>query len=105
MFAVLYAFKVIPGKTNDFIKGWSGLTKLIYQYENSLGSRLHQTEPNSYIAYAQWPNKATWKNAGNNLPAQATKFRELMKESCSEIKTASELDVVTDLLKQQQYNK
>ncbi|MFT5824302.1 MAG: hypothetical protein ACI8ZM_005569 [Crocinitomix sp.] len=104
MFAVIYSFKVIPGRTNDFIKGWSGLTKLIYQYENSLGSRLHQTEPNTYIAYAQWPDKSTWKNAGNNLPEQANEFRKLMKDSCSEIKIESELDVVADLLKQQQHD-
>lgn len=105
MFAVLYSFKVILGRTEDFQKGWSGLTKLIYQYENSLGSRLHKTGPDTYIAYAQWPNKSTWENAGGNLPKQANEFRKLMKESCSEIKTDSELELVIDLLQQEQFSR
>jgi hypothetical protein len=103
MFAVLYSFEVIAGKNDDFIKGWSGLTKLIYQYENSLGSRLHQTSPNTYIAYAQWPDKLTWENAGNNLPSSAVHFRKLMKQSCSKISTDKELHLIEDLLQQNQF--
>ncbi len=105
MFAVLYSFNVLPDKSKDFIEGWSGLTNLIYEYENSFGSRLHKIAPNTYIAYAQWPDKSTWKNSGSKLPEQASVFSKLMKDCCAEIKTENELELVADLLKSQQFNK
>ena len=98
MFCAVYKFEVKEGQSEKFIKGWEGLTKLIYQYEGSLGSRLHLEHRNNYIAYAQWPNKETWKNSGKKLPAEAFTFRELMKDSCVSITTSHELDVVSDLL-------
>ncbi len=98
MFYVIYSFTVKPNLEKDFVKGWTGLTQLIYKHEGSLGSRLHQKSDNEYIAYAQWPLKATWKNSGNNLPEQANNFRKLMKESCTKIQTEMELPVTVDLL-------
>jgi heme-degrading monooxygenase HmoA len=103
MFTVIYTFKVKPNNEKDFITSWKRLTEFIYQYEGSLGSRLHKQKSSEYIAYAQWPNKESWKNAGRHLPAEANKESEKMKECCTSIKTTYELEVLEDLLKREIY--
>lgn len=104
-FTLIYSFKINNGKEVDFIHSWTELTKLIYEYEGSYGSRLHKADDNLFIAYAQWPDKETFNKAGKNLPEEATTYRQLMRESCSEIKTDYELVVVKDLLKKEQHDK
>lgn len=99
MFTVIYSFKVKINQEEKFIQGWKGLTKLIYEFEGSLGSRLHKVGELDYIAYAQWPLKETWKNAGSNLPESAAFFRSEMKNACEKIETLHEMEVVSDLLK------
>lgn len=103
-FTVIYSFKIIEGKEHDFINAWTELTKLIYKYEGSYGSRLHKVDKQLYIGYAEWPNKETWGNSGNIIPVTANKFRNQMRESCSEIKTEYEMNVVRDLLNEKKYN-
>ena len=100
MFSVIYTFTVKPGKENDFVAGWSGLTKMIYQFEGSFGSKVHKDQNGGYVAYAQWPSREAWKNAGRNLPKEETdKFRAQMKDSCTAMETLFELDLVMDLTK------
>jgi len=97
-FTVMYSFKVHEGKAEDFIIAWTEMTKLIYAFEGSYGSRLHKVNDGLFIGYAQWPNKATWKNSGNKLPDAAVEFRRKLRECCLEIKTEYELESVVDLL-------
>ncbi len=105
MFTVIYQFKVQQGREEDLVQSWRALTDLIYKYEGSLGSRLHKENETTFIAYAQWPDKETWENAGSNMPEEeANKARELMKASCSEINTLHELEVVDDVLKDDFYH-
>ncbi len=99
MFAVIYQFEVKEGRESEFIDAWKELTQLIYEYEGSLGSRLHRQKDSIYLAYAQWPDRETWKNSGNKLPESADKVRKTMKDCCSGIETLYELDCVEDLLK------
>ena len=99
MYCVIYQFDVKAEKTKEFETAWAELTKLIYEYEGSLGSRLHLDENGKYIAYAQWSSKKVFDNAGKNLPSKAEIFRKAMRESCSEIKTLHKLEMITDLLK------
>lgn len=103
MFVVIYQFKVKKGLRSEFVEGWNGLTKLIYQFEGSLGSRLHQEDEDMYIAYAQWSNKRAWESSGNNLPPESEKFRTLMRNSCHEITTIHKLNMVSDLLANQTF--
>lgn len=103
MFAVIYSFEVKPGLDEQFRESWRGLTELIYQYEGSLGSRLHHAGGPLYIAYAQWPDRATWENSGEHLPDAADAFRKRMKASCSEIRTLYPLEMTDDLLKDSIY--
>lgn len=104
MFVAVYYFKTKAGKTDQFIKAWEELTKLIYQFENSLGSRIHKKSENEFIAYAQWPDKETWSNSGAKLPDSANEFRTMMKEACIEIRTEHELEMLSDLLKSNTFN-
>lgn len=98
-FAVLYRFDVKPGMEEQFLHSWTELTRLIYRYEGSLGSRLHQSTDGAYIAYAQWPNREQWANSGNKLPSSAQEWRDAMKSACHSIETMHELEVKNDLLK------
>lgn len=99
MFVAIYSFKVKENCEEAFIQSWEDLTKLIYQFENSLGSRIHRKSKNEFIAYAQWPDKETWENSGSNMPEKANSIRKIMKDSCEEISTIHELEMVSDLLK------
>ena len=104
MYAVFYSFKVKPKQVINFIKGWQGLTDLIYQYEGSLGSRLHKKGRLEYIAYAQWPSKNKFESFGENLPEKANEYRDLMRVSCEEIEVISKAEVVKDLLADKLYD-
>ena len=99
MIAIIYQFHVKENKTEQFLQSWKELTELIYQYENSLGSRLHHHNDNIYIAYAQWPDEHTWNHSGNQLPEQAKVVREKMREACHSIEKLYELEATIDLLK------
>jgi len=57
MYCIIYRFKVIEGKEEDFIKLWSKVTSAFRTNCGALGSRLHINDKCDYIAYAQWPSK------------------------------------------------
>ncbi|MCH2197959.1 MAG: antibiotic biosynthesis monooxygenase [Flavobacteriales bacterium] len=98
MFCVVYEFQVIPGKEDLFCQAWREMTELIYEFEGSLGSRLHQQSDTHYVAYAQWPSKERWENSGSRLPAIAEKISQDMKDSTLKIKTVYQLESTDDLL-------
>ena len=98
MFCVIYSFEINPEKRESFIEAWREMTLLIREYEGGLGSRLRQESVSKYIAYAQWPNRATWENASDKLPASANAIRTRMREACTDISTLHELKMVEDLL-------
>lgn len=103
MFIAIYRFKVKKNNEEIFIEAWEDLTKLIYRHEGSLGSRLHKSDSNEFIAYAQWPDRATWKNSGDRLPPEADIVWKNMREACEEVENIYELDSISDLLKTDTY--
>lgn len=98
MFAVIYQFEVIEGKSKVFEKAWKQLTDLIIKFEGGLGSRLHKKSDQIYIAYAQWPDRETWQKSGGSLPEESIKLREEMRDACKKIDTLYELEMVDDRL-------
>jgi len=104
MFVVIYKFEVKENMNSEFLKAWEELTDLIYEYEGSLGSRVHFERENVYVAYAQWPDKGTWENAGSNMPENAEEVRSRMRNSCAKIETLYELECVKDLLRPKSKN-
>jgi heme-degrading monooxygenase HmoA len=63
MFAVIYRWRVIAGKEAEFGEGWRAGTEAIATEFGGWGSRLHRGAGNVYVAYAQWPDQATWAKA------------------------------------------
>jgi hypothetical protein len=63
MFAIVYRWQVVPGLEAQFEAGWRRGTQRIAVEFGGWGSRLHQMDEGDYIAYAQWPDEATWKKA------------------------------------------
>lgn len=64
MFAVIYRWRVIAGREAQFEEGWKAGTAAIAKEFGGWGSRLHKGEaPGVYVAYAQWPDEATWRKA------------------------------------------
>ncbi|KAA3650979.1 MAG: antibiotic biosynthesis monooxygenase [Bacteroidetes bacterium] len=100
MFAVIYRFEVKENCDQKFIHAWSEMTKLIYKYEGSLGSRLHHQEKNIYIAYAQWPNREKWETFGNKLPLVAKTHSLNMRDACIQSETIYKLEMLEDYLAQ-----
>ncbi|MCH4552074.1 antibiotic biosynthesis monooxygenase family protein [Aestuariibaculum lutulentum] len=97
---MLYSFEVKQDQEAEFITAWTNLTNLIYEYEGSLGSKLHKGEGQSFIAYAQWPSQEKFEQAGDNLPEEANKYRDTMRASCEKIEVLQKMEVVKDVLKQ-----
>lgn len=60
---MIYRWRVIPGLEAQFEAGWTRGTEKIAREFGGWGSRLHRAEGNVYIAYAQWPDEATWRAA------------------------------------------
>lgn len=104
MFCIIYAFDVRPGMEEDFMKGWEGLTRLIYQYEGSLGSRIHHETEERLIAYAQWPDEFVFEESGKKLPEEADVYRQLMRQACVSINTLHRLHMLNDLTQTKPYS-
>jgi hypothetical protein len=103
MFAVIYRWQVVPGLEAQFEAGWARGTERIAAEFNGWGSRLHKGEGQTYFAYAQWPDRATWEKAletrMRHSDDDARKmYRDAIVEGTFETVFAGE--VVSDLLEQ-----
>ena len=63
MFAVIYRWKLVPGREATFEEGWRAGTAAIAREFGGWGSRLHRGDDGVAVAYAQWPDRATWESA------------------------------------------
>jgi len=61
---VIYRWRLEPSLVEDFCHAWQEMTHLIRAYRGGLGSRLHRATDGSYLAYAQWPSRASWLESG-----------------------------------------
>jgi hypothetical protein len=101
MFAVVYRWKLIPGREAEFEEGWRAGTEAIAKEFGGWGSRLHRGEDGMVLAYAQWPDRATWEKAmatrmhhSNN--AARAKYRGAFARESFETLFAGE--IIADLL-------
>lgn len=92
MFVAIYEFRLKSvDETTTFKRAWKGITELMLAHCNSLGSRLHKADEVTYIAYAQWPDREHWEQAGHKLPDAVNNLREQMRGACQSVKTLHEL--------------
>lgn len=98
MFVAIYRFDVKPSEEEAFRASWRALTLLIREHQGGLGSRLHRADTHTYIAYAPWPDRSTWR-AAREGPAREgiEKLGAALRSSCTAVETLFQLDVVEDL--------
>lgn len=63
MFVAVYWWRVHPGKEAQFREAWRRGTERITAIYESFGSRLHRDRDGRFVAYAEWPDEATWQAA------------------------------------------
>ena len=63
MLAVIYRWRVAPGKEQQFQVAWEFVTREFLANAGSLGSRLHRSSDGMWVAYAQWPDRDSWERA------------------------------------------
>lgn len=59
--AILYRWRVTPGREDEFRSAWLEGTRLIHKTCASYGARLHQGEDGLFWSYARWPDEAARK--------------------------------------------
>ncbi len=98
MFAILYRWRIKPGKEAQFIEAWSEITAFYRENFDSSGSRLHRGGDGIFYAYAQWKSAEQRENAFANSPdlEARTKMREAVEESFPEVR----LEILSDYLVQ-----
>ena len=103
MFVVIYQWKLKAGQESHFREGWRRVTRALIRHRGGLGSRLHEGEAGVWIAYAQWPDKASWEKSVELGPINGEPGYEMMEESIDRAGSPSSprytLAVVDDLFK------
>lgn len=59
MFAVIYSGKIKPEREEEYMKLWHIITEYFVSHCGALGSCLHRTTDNTWVAYSRWPDKST----------------------------------------------
>lgn len=101
MFAVIYRWRVIPGLEAQFEEGWRAGTERIAAEFGGWGSRLHKAGDGVYVAYAQWPDEATFKHAmETRMDHSDDEARRMYREAIvpGSFETLASGPVVADLL-------
>lgn len=97
MFVVIYRWRLQEGQEPAFEQAWAELTALFKQLRGALGSRLHRAEDGMYVAYAQWPDRATYfLSAERGVPDPAIAAR--MNAAVTERLEPEFMETVHDLL-------
>jgi len=97
MFAVLYRFKLAPDTEPAFREAWRAATHAIRERYGTSGSRLHRADDGELVAYAVWPDRATWEKA-QTLPSASPESGAAMRACMVGPVTATPLEVLDDLL-------
>ncbi len=94
MYALVYRWRLKPGEEQSFAAAWASMTDTIQEQCGSFGSRLHSCEDGTWIAYAVWPDAATFEACSPHNPAAG----EAMAAAVSENFEPFRLTVVDDRL-------
>jgi hypothetical protein len=96
-FAVIYRWRLHPGREALFQEIWARNTVEIARRCGGLGSRLHRADDGSWLAYAQWPDRATWERS-YDVPDWDPEGSHLIETCVAERLPRLLLDPVADLL-------
>ena len=95
-FCVLYRWRLVPGREDEFRVAWERLTKSIREERGGLGSRLHRGHDGVWWAYAQWPSEAMWR-AAMSAPSVDDEAASQMGETILERLVPIPLTLLSDL--------
>lgn len=96
-FAVIYQWRIKPGMDAQFRTAWEELTELLRLRRGARGSRLHRTDHGSVIAYAQWPDRASWEASCEQHTLDEAISQRLL-EAAEETWPPILMDTLSDLL-------
>jgi len=72
MFAVIYQLYLKSGREADYQAAWHTVATYFKTHRGALGSCLHRTDDDRWVAYSRWPDKktrdASWP--GENTPSE-----------------------------------
>lgn len=94
MLAVIYRWRLVPGREAQFVEGWERVTRALHAACGSYDSRLHHAADGSWVAYARWPDSETRERCEHAEGDGQQMMREAVAEDFEEIT----LQVVSDLL-------
>jgi heme-degrading monooxygenase HmoA len=100
---VIYRWRLKEGLEDLFRQGWREMTESIYLMRGSLGSRLHRAEDGTWVAYAQWPDEATWQRAREAGTANKAAAQKMLEGSAG-LLSEERLHVMDDLLRTEPSN-
>ncbi len=99
MYIVVYEFEVKEGMEDSFRESWLEVTKAIYSFCGSFGSRLHTSDkPNMFVGYAQWPSREQWEKDHQISDSVYKKASDDMRNCLVQSKTVYKLEVSDDYL-------
>jgi starch synthase len=81
MYVVLYRWRIKPEFERSHREGWRQVTEAIRRTWGTAGSRLHRADDGSWIAYAVWPDEATFRRSREVAPAPTPAELQLMLEA------------------------
>lgn len=96
-FAVLYRWRIYPGKEDQFVEGWSRVSAGLLRDRGSLGSRLHRGSDGIWYSYAQWPSSDA-RDAAFALPAVDPDAGTMMRDAIAERLPEVVLESVSDFM-------
>ena len=97
MFAVLYRWTIREGTESELRDAWRSMTESIRARHETGGSRLHRSDDGTFVAYAVWPSRAHWEQAGK-LPSSNPEAAARMRACILETITTTPLEILDDLL-------
>ena len=97
-FAVLYRWRLHPGKEEQFIEAWARVSERLLQERGSLGSRLHRGPDGIWYSYAQWPSSDARVVLAFTLPPIDATARERMRDAIAESFPELVLESVADYM-------
>lgn len=103
MYVAVYAWRVKPGKEEQFREAWRRGTLAITRIYGSFGSRLHRAEDGRFIGYAEWPDEGTWRAAFDakmvyDDPEARAMFIDALEEDFRPGELIANMEVLDDLL-------
>ena len=97
MFAVIYRWRVIPGREEQFIAGWYRCSSLIRKRFGSYGSRLHRADDGLFVSYGRWPNAESREPYRAQLDFDPPSF-DMMRGAIAHELPETRMYIIGDLL-------